>query len=355
MKVKVSQLFQYAASLGEAPIRTIGRKTTFTVEVHGTKLVFTPAGMNGRTVPRNAISEVLEIYNRHPEDLTTTTYRHFYHSSYLLALIRDLTRSEIKFDSPPRLSSKGLKLLGLIHDGFRAKTILPNRPDTYPSYTFLLKKLGLPTKPRPGKMLQNNGLDELDFWSLDLDLPPITGIIIEEGTKRPSGGFYASHRVPPRSDKDEWWKQQMLRVIDHDWSQYLVAAEYGVAADSTPVQKGPPGRTTVVITRTIRDSSIIQALKTRYERLCQRCGVPLRLLNQNYVEGHHLWPLEHGGFDEEGNVVCVCANCHVLLDYAAVPFHVSELKCVKHIIDQQNVDHHNYRYAEAQRKLSSQT
>ncbi|MFG2022933.1 YDG/SRA domain-containing protein [Streptomyces sp. NPDC048825] len=75
------------------------------------------------------------------------------------------------------------------------------------------------------------------------------------------------------------------------------------------------------VQRQVRDSGLIRRVKKLYDHECQICG--LRLMGPDgkpYSEGAHIKPLgkPHFGPDVEPNVLCLCPNCHVLLDIGAV-------------------------------------
>lgn len=108
-------------------------------------------------------------------------------------------------------------------------------------------------------------------------------------------------------------------------------------------QPSHPERVEQRISRIIRDTAISSELKLLYEHQCQICGISLTICGRNYCEAHHIKPLgsPHDGDDNQNNLVCVCPNCHVMLDYAAIPIRLDMLKCVKHGINQDNVDYHN--------------
>ena len=63
-----------------------------------------------------------------------------------------------------------------------------------------------------------------------------------------------------------------------------------------------------------------------------------------YAEIHHIKPLgaPHNGLDVRENVLCVCPNCHVLLDYGAIQLDVSKLRVSpKHRVGKDYIDYHN--------------
>jgi hypothetical protein len=79
-----------------------------------------------------------------------------------------------------------------------------------------------------------------------------------------------------------------------------------------------------LIQRFVRDSVMAREVKKLYDWRCQLgCG-PLTAskLEVPYVEGAHIQPLHKGGPDEKANLLCLCPNHHVLLDYGA--FYIDE-------------------------------
>lgn len=75
------------------------------------------------------------------------------------------------------------------------------------------------------------------------------------------------------------------------------------------------------VQRQVRDSALSRRIKELYDHECQTCG--LRLVGPDgkpYSEGAHIKPLgkPHYGPDVEPNILCLCANCHVLLDIGAI-------------------------------------
>ena len=65
--------------------------------------------------------------------------------------------------------------------------------------------------------------------------------------------------------------------------------------------------------------------------------------NKYYSEVHHIWPLgkPHNGSDTLDNMVCVCPNCHTLLDYKAIHLNKEIFKVLKHNIADANIKYHN--------------
>ncbi len=97
--------------------------------------------------------------------------------------------------------------------------------------------------------------------------------------------------------------------------------------------------------RILRDTELARRIKKQYDFACQICGKTINLKNnQRYAEAHHLKPLgtPHNGPDIQGNIICVCPNDHVLLDYGAVKLKKSNLhiKTGREIKDEY-IDYHN--------------
>jgi predicted restriction endonuclease len=73
--------------------------------------------------------------------------------------------------------------------------------------------------------------------------------------------------------------------------------------------------------RVLRDTALARRIKVENDFTCEVCHQKLLLYNEEpYAEAHHVKPLggEHDGPDQRDNILCVCPNCHVLLDYGAI-------------------------------------
>jgi len=98
------------------------------------------------------------------------------------------------------------------------------------------------------------------------------------------------------------------------------------------------------VSRLIRNTKVTQLVKSNYDGMCQLCGYRLEIApGKYYCEGHHLRPVgkPHSGDDCVENVICVCPNCHVRLDYSLVEIDVSLLKVSKHLISPASIAYHN--------------
>lgn len=94
-----------------------------------------------------------------------------------------------------------------------------------------------------------------------------------------------------------------------------------------------------------RDTNLSRKVKVIHGYRCQLCNKTLILSNNiPYAEVHHIMPLgePHGGPDSIENVICVCPNCHVLLDYGAIELNRNIIKRnTMHSIPQEFFDYHN--------------
>jgi hypothetical protein len=111
-----------------------------------------------------------------------------------------------------------------------------------------------------------------------------------------------------------------------------------VAADIKDTS--PPERTKQETYRILRDTLLARTIKESNNYRCQICGQSL-MLNDNtpYAEAHHIKPLgaPHNGPDVYSNILCVCPNHHVLLDYGAIKLNAAELKG----IGKEYIEYHN--------------
>lgn len=89
-----------------------------------------------------------------------------------------------------------------------------------------------------------------------------------------------------------------------------------------------PTFSAATIQRPDRDVPLVRALKSLYEDRCQICGEVLVLPGgRRYSEAHHIRPLgrPHCGPDSSKNLMIVCPNHHVLLDYGAIALDASAI------------------------------
>lgn len=143
-------------------------------------------------------------------------------------------------------------------------------------------------------------------------------------------------------------RETKLRLVDS-----LVGNAVGTLPPPMPTVEAvdvsePPPRVRSEVYRVLRDTELARRIKALHNCKCQRChseGLELPG-GKLYAEVHHIQPLggDHNGPDITGNILCVCPNCHVLLDYGAARLDVSQLdSCPGHQVQTKYVDYHNER------------
>ncbi|MEK4370007.1 HNH endonuclease [Paenibacillus sp. FSL R5-0473] len=102
-------------------------------------------------------------------------------------------------------------------------------------------------------------------------------------------------------------------------------------------------RTTVY--RTLRDTELARNIKQLYHNRCQICGETIMITQEKkYSEAHHIKPLgsPHFGPDVAENIIVLCPNHHVLLDYGAIEIEIEKLAINEfHIISNEYINYHN--------------
>lgn len=110
-------------------------------------------------------------------------------------------------------------------------------------------------------------------------------------------------------------------------------------------EPGGANRTLSTQYRILRDTALARGIKVLHQYRCQICGDVISLQNgQVYVEAHHIKPLgaPYEGPDIAENIICVCPNHHVQLDYGAIKLNKSNLRsCEGHIVDDAFINYHN--------------
>ena len=138
-------------------------------------------------------------------------------------------------------------------------------------------------------------------------------------------------------------------VISHPPAVPPATPALSPRVDESPATDVPtdelPERLRAEVFRLVRDTKLIRELKTAHKDTCQLCGLRMELTpGRFYSEGHHIKPLgqKHNGPDVKDNVLCVCPNCHVKLDFAAIKIDSTKLRTFPgHAVRQEFVDYHN--------------
>lgn len=118
-----------------------------------------------------------------------------------------------------------------------------------------------------------------------------------------------------------------------------------------------PGRVEQTVLRIVRQTALARAIKEMYEYSCQVCDTSLPTAAGPYAEAAHIRPLgrPHQGRDDLSNLLCLCPNDHVLLDFGAITVSPETFRitgersregralivAASHHIDPLNFDYHN--------------
>jgi len=106
-----------------------------------------------------------------------------------------------------------------------------------------------------------------------------------------------------------------------------------------------PGRIPVTVSRIIRDTRLARIVKELHGFRCQICDHTIPLPDGSfYAEAHHIRPLgsPHDGPDSLENILCVCPNHHIELDYRLRRLIPSQLHtAAAHKVSRNHVDYHN--------------
>lgn len=97
--------------------------------------------------------------------------------------------------------------------------------------------------------------------------------------------------------------------------------------------------------RILRDTKLARQIKLLNHHRCQLCGTSIILTDgKNYSEAHHIRPLgrPHHGPDTPGNIIVLCPNHHVMLDYGVIKLNDSDIEInIGHTISKESIEYHN--------------
>lgn len=91
-------------------------------------------------------------------------------------------------------------------------------------------------------------------------------------------------------------------------------------AESSVYDSSTQRRVLTSVQRLVRNTAIANTIKKIYDYKCQICGTRIETPGGYYSEGAHIKPLgtNHNGADAKSNLLCLCPNHHVMLDYGAI-------------------------------------
>ena len=98
-----------------------------------------------------------------------------------------------------------------------------------------------------------------------------------------------------------------------------------------------------------RNQGHVYQIKQTRNNTCQICQTRLGTENRPYSEVHHIQPLgrPHNGDDEMSNMICVCPNCHIQLDYLFIRIDADSIlnqNNENHEIERRFIQWHNDRF-----------
>lgn len=106
-----------------------------------------------------------------------------------------------------------------------------------------------------------------------------------------------------------------------------------------------PSRVPQETYRILRDTQLARQIKLLHKNKCQLCGEAISLGNgEHYSEAHHIKPLgrPHNGPDVAGNILVLCPNHHVMLDYGVIKLELNKITTHgNHQIQREYIDYHN--------------
>jgi len=97
----------------------------------------------------------------------------------------------------------------------------------------------------------------------------------------------------------------------------------------------------------LRKKSLVDKLKKLYDNQCQICGIRVKIKKNNYYsEVHHVIPLghQHNGRDNLDNMICICPNHHVQLDFFSFKIDINSFYLLKHKISKKSISYHNNKF-----------
>ncbi|MFD3606616.1 YDG/SRA domain-containing protein [Streptomyces atroolivaceus] len=174
-----------------------------------------------------------------------------------------------------------------------------------------------------------------------VDYSPVSGYrydglyeVLEDWNEAGKEGFqicrFRLRRLDDRAQELTSVEQQIQDVLGLE----AQGAGGGVDGDE---RDAPTRRRTSTVDRIIRDTAVARRVKRLHEFTCQICGLAVSVGpdGKSYAEGAHIHALggSDGGPDVDGNVLCLCPNCHIRLDRGAL-YLTDELDVVDRYADE---------------------
>lgn len=111
-----------------------------------------------------------------------------------------------------------------------------------------------------------------------------------------------------------------FRLEKDSTEPYYPTSRGGKKVSTVPSGKNTPDRIITQNSKIRRSHDVALFVKALYDYKCQFCGIQLQTEFGPYAEACHIQPLgsPHFGPDIVENVLCLCANCHVLFDLRGI-------------------------------------
>jgi putative restriction endonuclease len=144
-----------------------------------------------------------------------------------------------------------------------------------------------------------------------------------EGYRYRYDGVYRVARYWQESGRDGFkiWRFRIEKaLVSDDGALPEDLAQSALANKEAPIGNQIPDRRRFTTTRMVRSTAVGEWVKQLHDFTCQICGTRLVTMAGAYAETCHIKPLgrPHNGPDVPENILCLCPNCHVLLDELAL-------------------------------------
>lgn len=129
------------------------------------------------------------------------------------------------------------------------------------------------------------------------------------------------------------------------WGLRSLEKSTPLASDIETLGDEAPQRQRQETYRVLRDTALSRQIKLLHRNKCQICGESIKLPSgEFYSEAHHIQPLgnPHKGPDTSDNIIVLCPNHHVMLDYGIIPIDPLKIRLhPKHKIGTSYIAYHN--------------
>ena len=137
-------------------------------------------------------------------------------------------------------------------------------------------------------------------------------------------------------------REVLLKHIVDPYDRKRIFETFSSASPKAIDIAAPPDRVQSTTYRILRDTNITRRIKETYDHRCQLCKTSIEIgQGCRYAEAHHLRPLSQGGPDVMENVLCLCPNHHVMLDYGGMKLQKSVFQLLNHNIGDEFIEYHN--------------